>query len=215
MNQTLPLLLSHHQQQQKLKQLNQHHQFHQIKLTATAAPDQPQQTSPAATAAPIPTDFDFNSIPDVDFTDAFNPQNSKAFMEALGQMNPDLAKEIEKNSGMAWLAFQLLSRRHHNGVDKVDLNDIVPKLDAQLPAFEAAARSVSAGGGAPADIEAVRRAHQNRQAAQIEQQLSEKDKQAIERLQELGFSKMKATQAYLVCDKNEEIAANYLFENMD
>eukprot|EP00695_Tsukubamonas_globosa_P002056 TRINITY_DN3134_c0_g1_i1.p1 TRINITY_DN3134_c0_g1~~TRINITY_DN3134_c0_g1_i1.p1 ORF type:complete len:119 (-),score=45.31 TRINITY_DN3134_c0_g1_i1:61-417(-) len=36
---------------------------------------------------------------------------------------------------------------------------------------------------------------------------------AIDRLAALGFDKTVAAQAYFACDKNEEIAANYLFDH--
>ena len=48
---------------------------------------------------------------------------------------------------------------------------------------------------------------------QIENQLTDKDKEIIKSLQDLGgFPYDKVVEAYIVCNKNEELTANYLFE---
>jgi UV excision repair protein RAD23 len=43
--------------------------------------------------------------------------------------------------------------------------------------------------------------------------VTQEELDAINRLTALGFPKHRAAEAYFACDKNEELAANFLFES--
>lgn len=45
--------------------------------------------------------------------------------------------------------------------------------------------------------------------------LTEEEVAAVERLEQFGFPRQMVLQAFLLCDKNEELAANFLFEESE
>jgi len=45
--------------------------------------------------------------------------------------------------------------------------------------------------------------------------ITPEDAAAIERLESLGFDRDRCVEAFFICDKNEEIAVNYLLEHAD
>mmetsp|Transcript_138132 Transcript_138132/g.350032 ORF Transcript_138132/g.350032 Transcript_138132/m.350032 type:complete len:269 (-) Transcript_138132:243-1049(-) len=73
-----------------------------------------------------------------------------------------------------------------------------PTRGFQMPAAQAG--SAAGGGGGGAGAGGVIR-------------LTEEEGAAVDRLAALGFDRNMAAQAYLACDKNEELAANFLFDS--
>lgn len=67
------------------------------------------------------------------------------------------------------------------------------------------------GEGGEGGFEDENMEEEDEEGMQIE--LTEEDTKAIDRLCSLGFDKNAVTEAYLICEKNEELTANYLFDN--
>jgi len=117
---------------------------------------------------------------------AASPQMLPQILMALEQSNPGLVQVIRENPE----AFmRLLAGAAGGGGGQQD----------PVSAMLAAAQGGAPGGGAPPGQQVVR--------------LTPEEQEAVQRLIELGFDRGMAVQAYLACDKNEELAANFLFEN--
>lgn len=119
-----------------------------------------------------------------------NPESLPQIMQGIRQANPDLFQQIQNNHA-AFL--QLINSDTTGGASSQSTTS-----QNQAP--------VAAGQAAPAA------ANQGQQGVQIA--ITPAEREAINRLMALGFSEMEAVQAYMACDKNEEYAANFLFDNM-
>lgn len=113
-----------------------------------------------------------------------NPNLLQPFLQQLGQSNPNLLAQLTSNP-------TLLMSFLTEGAE--GLED-----DAEFPPGLLGA-GVGAGPGAGEETQYV--------------QVSQEERDAIERLVGMGFERPLVIQAYFACDKNEEMAANYLVEH--
>eukprot|EP00439_Symbiodinium_sp_Y106_P083748 s635_g24.t1 len=126
-------------------------------------------------------------LPELAQAVAADPNVLPQIIMALQQSNPALVQTIRENP-------QEFMRLLQGGAAPPAGGDQDP-----VAAMLAAAQG-GGGGGAPG-------------AGQQVVRLTPEEGEAVRRLTELGFDRGMAVQAYLACDKNEELAANFLFEN--
>ena len=113
-----------------------------------------------------------------------NPGLLPPLIEQIGQSNPELFALLDQHKE----AFiELLNE----GAD----SDVDGEEDGNEPLLE----------GQQQD-------EQGEQPA-ISIQVNEQEQEALKRLEQLGFPRARVIEAYFACDKNEELAANFLFEN--
>ena len=113
-----------------------------------------------------------------------NPGMLPVLISQLAQSNPQLVQQLEDNPQAFLSLMQAL------GVDPSQLGGA-----GELPADLGGAGGGGAGGG--------------RTVIQI----TEEEKAQIDNLQSLGFPRDIALEAWLLCDRNQELAAAYLLEH--
>lgn len=120
---------------------------------------------------------------------AQNPQLLATMLPALSQSNPELVQVISQNPE----AFMRMIQEAATGGGAEEQDPVAAMLNA-----------VGAGGGPGAG-----------EGGGSVIRLTQEESEAVDRLAALGFDRQTAAQAYLACDKNEELAANFLFDGGD
>jgi len=128
-----------------------------------------------------------------------NPSQLQNILLTLQQSSPELIELIKENEE----EFKALIQQPITEEDIRAFNE----FNRQAGLGGAGAESELAGAGAGPEGEGFQQGGRNYI------KLSKQDYEAVNKLKELGFSETDAVQAYFACDKNEEMAANLLWEN--
>ncbi|KDN38740.1 hypothetical protein RSAG8_09290, partial [Rhizoctonia solani AG-8 WAC10335] len=115
-------------------------------------------------------------------------QNSPAFQNTL--------RAIQQNPALIQPMIQQLAQSSPAIAQQLTQN---PELLLQLLGGLGGEDDDFEGGGIPPGAQVVN--------------ITPEEAEAIARLEALGFPRQMAVEAYLACGKNEELAANFLFEN--
>ena len=117
-----------------------------------------------------------------------NPQMLGPIIEQLGQTSPELLQLIEQNREEFYSLIM-------EGANMEDLAAVAGEDGSEEDETEGEGGDVAPG-------------------AQI-LRVSEEERTAIERLEAMGFDKARVVEAFFACDKNEELAANFLLEHLN
>jgi len=159
-----------------------------------AAPSVPSPDPAGSAAAPTPAPAGGSPAPAAGGAGVFDflrqhPQF--AMLRQMVQSNPQLLQSVLEQLGQQ--NPQLLNMINNNQEEFIQL--------LNLPA-DSATPGAGGAGGAP----------QGAGPGANYISVTQEEKDAIERLQALGFSRQQVIEAYFSCDKDEQMAANYLFE---
>lgn len=123
-----------------------------------------------------------------------NPQMLQQILGQLAQTNPEILPMLQQNPQA--LMQLLMGAGGMGGMEGLSSGE---SGDEAMPGVEGGGAVPGAGGAAPGQVMHA-------------PQLSADEEAAVARLQELGFPRAAAIQAYLAAEKNEEMAANLLFD---
>ena len=188
--------------------LRQHPQFNSLKQLIQQNPAAlPQvlqllgQQNPALLAAIQQNEAAFLTMMNEPITEAAVPAAPPAMPQGFSGMPPGMPSPAQMMEIFQSLPPEQREQFARNlGLSSQELQQRM-SMFASIPQDQLAGAFGGAGaygGGAPTTIT-----------------LNEEEMAAVNRLCGLGLSRQAAAQAYLVCDKNEEAAANYLFDTGD
>ena len=125
--------------------------------------------------------------------------------------NPNLPEELKKNASI----IKCLCQNNPEKLPSIlnNLKEHSPQLIELIKQYESDFKNLLVSPLTQEDItnfQALSQELRRPQGPTI--RLTKDESDAVKRLQELGFSQADAVQAYFACDKNEEMAANFLFE---
>ena len=128
-----------------------------------------------------------------------------------GPVNPNLPEELKKNA----IIIKILCKDNPERISSI-LNNIKnksPELFELIKRYEQDFKNLLVSPITQEDINVFNTFDQEMRRPGATIKLTREESLAVKRLQDLGnFSQAEAVQAYLACDKNEELAANFLFE---
>ncbi|XP_003424606.1 UV excision repair protein RAD23 homolog B [Nasonia vitripennis] len=124
-----------------------------------------------------------------------NPQLLNPVLQQIGQTNPALLQLISQNQ-------EAFVRMLNEPVGAASGGSTPASAISATPPVAPGGLGAGAGAGVPGGPGVI--------------QISPQDKEAIERLKSLGFPEDLVVQAYFACEKNENLAANFLLsQNLD
>lgn len=134
-----------------------------------------------------------------------NPAMLEPLLQQLAERDPEIVRLIQNNRDEF---LQLLQQR----VDPAVIQSLAAAADGEeFEEFDEEDEIAAQMGG---QVPAGQGAGALPPGAQVIQ-ISPAEKEAIDRLVDLGFDRNRAVEAFLVCNRDEEMAANYLFEQED